>query len=69
METAVASAERFGFEIAFDDIATMAAHPDIDLVVVALRVPSHRDTVLAVSLQGKAVLCEWPSAAISQRQS
>jgi predicted dehydrogenase len=33
---------------------------DVDLVVVTVKVPEHRDLVLAAIEAGKAVLCEWP---------
>jgi predicted dehydrogenase len=38
----------------------MAAHPEVDLVVVCVRVPGHRDLVMAGLQAGKPVLCEWP---------
>ena len=41
----------------------MAAHPDVDLIVVCVRVPGHRDLVMAGLQAGKAVLCEWPLGA------
>ncbi len=46
-DTAAASAAAFGAELAFHDIDAMAAHPDVDLVVVSVRVPWHRDLVMA----------------------
>jgi predicted dehydrogenase len=59
-ETARASADAFGAALAFDDVGEMAAHPDVDLVVVSVRVPRHRELVLAALEAGKPVLCEWP---------
>ena len=41
----------------------MAADPDVDLIVVCVRVPGHRDLVMAGLQAGKAVLCEWPLGA------
>ena len=41
----------------------MAAHPDVDVIVVCVRVPGHRDLVMAGLQAGKAVLCEWPLGA------
>ena len=41
----------------------MAAHPDVDLVVVSLKVPSHRDPTLAAIAAGKDTFCEWPLGA------
>lgn len=62
-ETARASAEAFGAELAFHDIDAMANHPEVDLVVVCVRVPWHRDLVMAGLRAGKPVFCEWPLGA------
>jgi predicted dehydrogenase len=59
-ETARASAEAFGAELAFDNFDQMLAHPDIDLVVVCVRVPGHNDLVVKALEAGKHVFCEWP---------
>jgi predicted dehydrogenase len=59
-DTATASAAAFGAELAFHRFSDMAAHPDVDLVVVCVRVPGHRDLVMAGLQAGKPVLCEWP---------
>src|SRR5262245_10982373 len=59
-DTAKASAAAFGAERGFHKFSDMAAHPDVDLVVVCVRVPGHRDLVLAGLQAGKPVLCEWP---------
>jgi predicted dehydrogenase len=62
-DTAQASAAAFGVELAFDNFETMVARPDIDLVVVSVRVPKHHDLVMQALGAGKAVLCEWPLGA------
>ena len=62
-ETAKASAEKFGVEQAFHDIDEMVARPDIDLVVVSVRVPLHHQLVMAGLRAGKSVFCEWPLGA------
>jgi predicted dehydrogenase len=62
-ETAQASKEKFGAELAFHDINDMVAQPDIDLIAVAVRVPWHYDLVMASLRANKAVLCEWPLGA------
>lgn len=62
-ETAQASAAAFGAELAFHDIDAMASHPEVDLVVVCVRVPWHRDLVMAAIRAGKPVFCEWPLGA------
>ena len=41
----------------------MVSHPDIDLVVVAVRVPGHYDLVMQALEAGKSVFCEWPLGA------
>lgn len=62
-DTARASAAAFGIERAFHRFGEMAAHPDVDLIVVCVRVPGHRDLVMASLQAGKAVCCEWPLGA------
>ena len=59
-DTAKASAAAFGAEHAFHRFSDMAAHPEIDLIVVCVRVPGHRELVVAGLQAGKAVFCEWP---------
>jgi predicted dehydrogenase len=62
-DTAKASAAAFGAERAFHRFSDMATDPDIDLLVVCVRVPGHRDLVMAGLQAGKTVLCEWPLGA------
>ena len=62
-ETAQASKEKFGAELAFHNINDMAAHPDIDLIAVSVRVPWHYDLVMAGLRANKPVFCEWPLGA------
>lgn len=62
-ETAKASAEKFGARLAFHDMHEMVAHPDIDLVAVVVRVPKHRELVMAALEANKPVCCEWPLGA------
>jgi predicted dehydrogenase len=59
-DTAKASAAAFGVERAFHRFSDMATDPEIDLLVVCVRVPGHRDLVMAGLQAGKAVFCEWP---------
>jgi predicted dehydrogenase len=59
-DTAKASAAAFGAERGFHRFSEMAAHPEVDLLVVCVRVPGHRDLVMAGLQAGKAVFCEWP---------
>ncbi len=62
-ETANASAEEFGAELAFHDMSEMVAHPDVDLVAVVVRVPWHKELVMAAIEAKKPVCCEWPLGA------
>src|SRR5262245_59464088 len=62
-ETAKASAAAFGAELAFHDFDRMIAHPDIDLVVVAVRAPWHHAMTMKSLRAGKATFCEWPLGA------
>ena len=59
-DTAKASAAAFGAERAFHRFSDMTAAPDVDLIVVCVRVPGHRDLVMGGLQAGKAVFCEWP---------
>src|SRR3989442_3279084 len=62
-DTAKASAAALGAERAFSRFSEMAAHPEVDLIVVCVRVPGHRDLVMAGLQAGKPVFCEWPLGA------
>ncbi len=62
-ETARASAEKFGAELAFHDMYEMVAHPDVDLIAVVVRVPLHKQLVMAAIEANKPVCCEWPLGA------
>ncbi len=46
----------------FDSAQELVHHPDVDLVVVAVKVTRHKEIVLSALQAGKAVLCEWPLA-------
>jgi len=59
-DTAKASAAAFGIDRAFHRFSDMTADPEVDLIIVCVRVPGHRDLVMASLQAGKAVFCEWP---------
>lgn len=61
-ESAALAQERFGADHAFTDAKTLVAHPDVELVVVAVKVPAHVELVTAALKAGKHVWCEWPLA-------
>jgi predicted dehydrogenase len=62
-DTAKASAEAFGVSKAYHSMDDMVADPDIDLVVVSVRVPGHYDLVMKSLRAGKNTFCEWPLGA------
>ncbi|MGW7539332.1 Gfo/Idh/MocA family protein [Amycolatopsis sp. NPDC054798] len=51
---------RFKARHAFTDARSLAGHPDVDLVVVTVKVPAHVELVAAALEAGKHVYCEWP---------
>ena len=62
-ETAEATAKQYGIPLAFHNPLELAAHPDVDMVSVCVRVPFHHQMVMAVLKAGKHVFCEWPLGA------
>lgn len=58
-ETAEVAAQAFGVP-AFDNAEALIAHPDVDLLVVAVKVPYHRQLILPALEAGKMVFSEWP---------
>jgi predicted dehydrogenase len=62
-ETADETAARFGVPHAFHDAARLAASADVDLVVVSVRVPYHRELTAVALDAGKHVYTEWPLGA------
>ncbi|KZD09510.1 Gfo/Idh/MocA family protein [Oceanibaculum pacificum] len=61
--SAKAAAEAFGAERWFADPYAMIRDENIDLVTVAVKVPAHKELVLAALAAGKAVYCESPLGA------
>ncbi len=59
-ETAEEARKHFGAKLAFSDYREMVASPDIDAVVVVVRVPSHYGPTMAAIQAGKPVYTEWP---------
>lgn len=60
IEIARASAKKFGFDHAVSSTEELVHHPDVDLVVVTVRVPEHLQLVTAALEAGKSVFSEWP---------
>lgn len=61
-ETARASAEIFGVPLAFSEAGDLVAHPDVDVVAIAVKVPEHDALIRAALEEGKHVFSEWPLA-------
>lgn len=59
-ETAEAARQAFGAKLAFSDYREMVASPEVDAVVVVVRVPSHYGPTMAAIEAGKHVYTEWP---------
>lgn len=62
-ESARRAAEVFGAERWFADPYALISDPSVDLVTVAVKVPAHRELVLAALAAGKAVYSESPLGA------
>ena len=59
-QKAAAAAAAYDVPLAFGTPAELAACDEVDLVVVAVRLPHHGELVRAAIDAGKPVLCEWP---------
>jgi len=59
-EKATAAGEKFGIEHTFDNDHELVTSQEIDLVVITVKVPYHKELVTAALHAGKKVYCEWP---------
>ncbi|PJH69285.1 oxidoreductase, partial [Salmonella enterica subsp. enterica serovar Typhimurium] len=59
IDSAKAAEKEFGVP-AFDNHMDLINHQDVDLVVVAIKLPDHYEVVSAAIHAGKMVYCEWP---------
>jgi hypothetical protein len=66
-ETADETAKHFGIPHAFADPYKMVQHPDVDLVLISVRVPFHHQLGMAALRAGKHLFCEWPLAATTEQ--
>jgi len=60
LTSAESAAAAFGLPRAFESAAALIASPDIDVVIVTVKVPHHREVVTAALQNRKSVYCEWP---------
>lgn len=61
-EAARLAAQKFGIPNAFTKLDDLLACPEVDLVVVTVRVPQHFEIARAAIRTGKAIYVEWPLA-------
>lgn len=63
-ESAAASAARWGLspEKAYTNAKDIAADPDVDLVVIGVKLPLHYELALPALKAGKDIFMEWPLA-------
>ena len=54
------AADAFGLPHAFENAQALVDSPEVDLVVVTVKVPHHHGLVTAALNAGKHVYCEWP---------
>ncbi|MFF1570736.1 Gfo/Idh/MocA family protein [Streptomyces sp. NPDC058293] len=59
-ESAKAAGEKFGVPLAFGSAEELVARDEVDLVVVTVKVPRHRELITTALAAGKTVLSEWP---------
>ena len=57
---AEAAAKLFGATAGYGSTEALIHDPHVDIVSVAVKVPDHRELVLAALTAGKHVYCEWP---------
>ena len=62
-DTAEASAKQYGAPKAYWDYADLVADPDVEVVDVCVRAPTHYEVAMAALRADKHVFCEWPLGA------
>lgn len=58
--TAEAASRLYGVPLAYDNHQALLARPEVDLAVVAVKVPHHLELATAALQARKALYCEWP---------
>ncbi|MFJ7076904.1 Gfo/Idh/MocA family protein [Streptomyces sp. NPDC098781] len=59
-ESARQAAEKYGVARSFGTAGELAAADEVDLVVVTVKVPDHREIIQSALAAGKMVFSEWP---------
>ena len=59
-QKAQAAAQAFGAPSGYASGLNLIKDPAVDVVTVAVKVPDHRELVLAAVAAGKHIYCEWP---------
>jgi predicted dehydrogenase len=59
-ESAAAAGQAHGVPLTFGTADELVRREEVDLVVVTVKVPHHREPVTTALQAGKMVLCEWP---------
>ncbi|MCW2650599.1 MAG: oxidoreductase domain protein [Mycobacterium sp.] len=59
-ESAQAAGHKYGVELTFGSAEQLAESPEVDLVIIAVKAPLHRQTIVAAINAGKMVFSEWP---------
>jgi predicted dehydrogenase len=59
-EAAKMAAKKFDIANAVETTEELVGHPEVDLVVITVKVPRHLELVGMAINAGKSVLCEWP---------
>lgn len=63
LTSAQKAADTFGLPHAFENAQALVNSPEIDLVVITVKVPHHHELVTMALNAGKHVYCEWPLGA------
>ena len=58
--SATESKKKFGAKFGFDNHEELVRHPDVDLVVIAVKTPDHFNIVKLALENNKHIYCEWP---------
>lgn len=59
-QKAQAAAQAFGAKSGYASGFDLIKDPAVDIVTIAVKVPDHRELVLAALAAGKHIYCEWP---------